>query len=392
MSSVVFLGPSLPADAVPAGVLALPPAGQGDVMRAVRDRGATAIGLIDGVFRDRPAVWHKEILWALDRGVRVLGAASMGALRAAECAPFGMQPVGRIAQSFVAGRFAPFDDAFQDDDEVAVQHAPDAAGFAPLSDALVDLRATLAAACSAGAIDADRRDALLGAMKALPFPHRTLAALTAREPGIAVHHVRQKALDAQALLAALRDPAPPAPPFAFARTLTWERFLRGVPVPLTLAEQRALLTLALDPLAWRRVARAALGPGAAAPDLHRFRTARDLFTRQALAAWCARNHADARCLERLAGAEAALDAALADPPPGLLHRMADLLRLEDRFHLTPAGPPDRADTLQWFLRHMADGAPMTPEDAARRLGFADVNGFTRTVLGWADAVPQDASP
>ena len=43
--------------------------------------------IIDGVFQSEPAVRHKEILWALSLGVPVVGAASMGALRAAELFP-----------------------------------------------------------------------------------------------------------------------------------------------------------------------------------------------------------------------------------------------------------------------------------------------------------------
>ncbi|MEJ0097006.1 MAG: TfuA-like protein [Bauldia sp.] len=46
--------------------------------------GASVIGLVDGVFENVASVWHKEILYALSEGVQVFGAASMGALRAAD--------------------------------------------------------------------------------------------------------------------------------------------------------------------------------------------------------------------------------------------------------------------------------------------------------------------
>ena len=46
--------------------------------------------IVDGSFQWTPAVWHKEILWAMGRGVHVFGAASMGALRAAELDGFGL--------------------------------------------------------------------------------------------------------------------------------------------------------------------------------------------------------------------------------------------------------------------------------------------------------------
>lgn len=62
----------------------------GDITRAASERPAV-IGVIDGVFEVVPTVWHKEILWVMARGVPVYGAASIGAQRAAELAPFGMR-------------------------------------------------------------------------------------------------------------------------------------------------------------------------------------------------------------------------------------------------------------------------------------------------------------
>ena len=93
------------------------------------------------------AVWHKEILLALERGIEVWGAASMGALRAAELAPFGMRGVGAIYRAFARG-------ALVADDEVAVAHLPAAQGYRAVSDALVNLRDGLAP--RAGRRDATR--------------------------------------------------------------------------------------------------------------------------------------------------------------------------------------------------------------------------------------------
>ena len=73
----------------------LPPVRQGDVYRTVVRHRPRAVGIIDGYFQPVPSVWHKEILWAMAQGVHVFGSASMGALRAAELAPFGMRGVGR---------------------------------------------------------------------------------------------------------------------------------------------------------------------------------------------------------------------------------------------------------------------------------------------------------
>jgi hypothetical protein len=242
-SAVVFLGPSL-AEAEARGTLYarfLPPARRGDILSAMHTFRPDIVVLIDGYFEQVPSVWHKEILWALDRGVTVCGAASMGALRAAELAQFGMIDAGRIYEAYRSGRFAPFDDAFEDDDEVAVVHGPEAAGY-PASEALVDIRATLAAAADAGVLTPSERDAVAAAGKALFYKRRTWRAmLDAARPVVGqrtslrlaewlpANRVRQKAADAALLLSLIRDglPAAEGPPFRFERTLLWEAAMEG---------------------------------------------------------------------------------------------------------------------------------------------------------------------
>jgi hypothetical protein len=90
---------------------------------------------VDGVFERQPAVWHKEILFALSEGIHVYGAASMGALRAAELCQFGMVGIGRIFRLFRMGLWT-------DDDELAVLHATAELGYCPLSDAMANIRFT----------------------------------------------------------------------------------------------------------------------------------------------------------------------------------------------------------------------------------------------------------
>lgn len=138
MTAVVFAGPSLWGldRPLPAGIEIRPPAACGDVLRAARDR-PRAIGLIDGLFEAGPSVWHKEILLALADGVAVAGAASLGALRAAELHRFGMVGVGAIFAAFRDGRI-------ERDDAVMVSHAPAALGYRPLTVALVDVEAAAA--------------------------------------------------------------------------------------------------------------------------------------------------------------------------------------------------------------------------------------------------------
>ncbi|MBV9221159.1 MAG: tfuA protein, partial [Methylobacteriaceae bacterium] len=109
------------------------PVQRGDVYRAVLEE-PRVIAIIDGYFEGVPAVLHKEILFALSRGIHVFGAASMGALRAAELAPFGMKGVGKIYEAFRDG-------ILEDDDEVAVLHGPEELGYPALTEAMVNIRA-----------------------------------------------------------------------------------------------------------------------------------------------------------------------------------------------------------------------------------------------------------
>ena len=58
-----------------------------------------------------------------------LGAGSIGALRAAELEAFGMVGEGRIFEAYRSGVLEPYDTPFEDDDEVAVVHAPAELGY-----------------------------------------------------------------------------------------------------------------------------------------------------------------------------------------------------------------------------------------------------------------------
>ncbi|WP_411195800.1 TfuA-like protein [Rhizobium sp.] len=169
---VLFVGPSLGSDLAAARAMSpridfRPPAACGDILKAVHD-GATAIGLVDGYFGDLPSVWHKEILFALDHNVAVAGGASMGALRAAECAPFGMVGIGSIFEDYEAGRLL-------DDEAVALVHAPQELGWLPLSVPWVDFEPTIDALLAGGEISPGERKKLLLAGRFLHFSERTYA-------------------------------------------------------------------------------------------------------------------------------------------------------------------------------------------------------------------------
>ena len=411
MSAVVFAGPTLPAEAVAAslpGAVVLPPARQGDVFRAVRDLRPRAVGLIDGVFLHEPSVWHREILWALTQGVHVFGAASMGALRAAELHSFGMRGVGRVFEAYVGGAWPGFDDAFEDDDEVAVVHAPAELGAAPLSDAMVDLRDTLLAAEAAGLLARDQRDAVCAALKALPFPQRSLRALgriadthlpaeaAARLRGwLPGGRVARKRLDAAAMLSDISaflasDPPPFAPGFRFEHPRVWEDFARADPPAPSAEAAMVLAELRLRPEDWREAARAALGrlraaeaasPSAAAVRraTDAFRRAHGLARRADVGRWLEENATTETGLTHMLRDEAALAEAVAAAPAGLEAAMADHPRMTGAFPAllrrarakdaavparAPPGGPDLDAALAWFAgRHGTDLEALRADDA-----------------------------
>jgi hypothetical protein len=174
---VVFLGPSLDRETARTvlDVAYLPPAKRGEI-QATADAGARIIGLIDGVFFQDCAVAHREILHALRCGARVVGASSMGALRAAELDTLGMEGVGEIYRAYRDGRLVA-------DDEVALIFDPET--FVPLSEPLVNIRATLQQAVERGVIDGEAAGMLLDSARALYFPERTYEAVCeGAEPGI----------------------------------------------------------------------------------------------------------------------------------------------------------------------------------------------------------------
>lgn len=126
------------------------------------------IGIIDGIFFDRAAVAHREIIRALQAGVIVVGGSSMGALRSSELHSYGMIGVGQIYEWYRDG-------VINSDDEVAVTFHPDT--LRPLSIPLVNIRTTLERAKKAGIIDTEQGDELLQAVRSMFYPDRTYHAM-----------------------------------------------------------------------------------------------------------------------------------------------------------------------------------------------------------------------
>ena len=237
---IVFLGPTLPVAAARRVLNAdyRPPVAQGDVLRAVMDRPA-AIAIIDGYFENVPAVWHKEILFAMSQGIPVLGAASMGALRAAELAAFGMEGAGAIFDAYADGRL-------EDDDEVAVTHGPAELGYPSLSEAMVNIRRTLSDAHAAGVLSVPTRRRLQEIAKDLSYRDRNYgrmlreaeeeadidpAEIVAFREWLPTGRADQKREDALTLLTRVRDKITSGtlgvrPLYSFEHTTMWEQVAR----------------------------------------------------------------------------------------------------------------------------------------------------------------------
>lgn len=166
--TIVYCGPTLSQVDVAARIPdaeVRPPASRGDMYREDWAHGDRAI-IIDGFFRDKLSIGHKEILWLLEQGVRTYGCASMGALRAAELHPYGMIGLGAIFEMYAAKEI-------DGDDEVAVLHGPEELAYCPISIAMVNLRYGCRLAVASGAITPKKASHILQVAKERPFFSRT---------------------------------------------------------------------------------------------------------------------------------------------------------------------------------------------------------------------------
>ena len=171
---LVFLGPSLEL-AEARGICPQaefhPPVRFGDLYALGREAPGQVL-IIDGVFHDSTPVWQREILRLLRDGWQVLGASSMGALRALELEPYGMIGLGTVFQWYRHG-------AIEGDDEVALLHGPAELGYPPLTLPLVDVRDDLARLRERGELNASQLAGILADFKHMGFERRSPDALLA---------------------------------------------------------------------------------------------------------------------------------------------------------------------------------------------------------------------
>ena len=121
------------------------------------------IGIIDGVFHQNSSVGHKEILNVINNGVTVVGASSMGALRASELDSLGMKGIGYVYEQYATGKVT-------SDDDVAVML--DSETLEALSEPLINMDYVFTNAVSKSIITQDQKDELIKIAKATFYPKR----------------------------------------------------------------------------------------------------------------------------------------------------------------------------------------------------------------------------
>src|ERR687894_577610 len=167
---IIFLGPSLSREKAKKIFDAdyRPPARKGDFLRLATDSDVAemAVGFVDGVFlQDYPPTPIEVYHLIRKNGVLLVGAASLGALRAVELEKFGMVGIGKIFQLYKMGKL----DA---DDEVAVTFATEEGDYQLQSEAMIDIRYNLYLAHKKEVISKKAKNVLVKLAKEIYFPHR----------------------------------------------------------------------------------------------------------------------------------------------------------------------------------------------------------------------------
>ena len=163
MKTIVFSGPSIAeAEVHRLACTHAPPIKRGD-LAAVDDY--DVIVILDGEFGQNMSVSPKEILAVLDKGKAVIGAASMGALRASELDRNGMIGVGWVYDYFRRC-------AVRRDADVALVYSP--FDYKPMTVPMVDLEYWMEQTSAAGLIRNRERAVLLKVARNIFFAERTL--------------------------------------------------------------------------------------------------------------------------------------------------------------------------------------------------------------------------
>jgi hypothetical protein len=141
------------------------PAKKGDFLMLSQDSDEKKyVGFIDGVFlHDYPPPPIEVYHLATRKNIELLGASSLGALRAVELEKFGMKGIGKIFQLYKNG-------IIDADDEVAVTFVRGSNILQ--SEAMIDIRFNLFLAYKKGIITNDTKKRFVKIAKGIYFPFR----------------------------------------------------------------------------------------------------------------------------------------------------------------------------------------------------------------------------
>jgi hypothetical protein len=163
MKTVVFVGPSMTLGERRAiiGAQVTSPVCRGDLKRFAEH---DLFVILDGEFGQNLSVSPKEILQLLDAGKTVIGAASMGALRASELDSFGMIGVGWVYRKFASA-------AVRNDDDVALCYSP--FDLSPTTIPMVDIEYRMELLMAEGRISRKEAAKILRKARSVFFADRT---------------------------------------------------------------------------------------------------------------------------------------------------------------------------------------------------------------------------
>lgn len=151
---------------VPDDVDVLPPVRRGDIDRLAGESEPGVMAIIDGVFFQQLAVGHRELRDALEKGWRIWGLSSMGAIRAYEMRTLGMRGLGRVYQMFE-------EEVDFQDDEVALLHGAEPP-YTPSTEPLVHIRVALKELASQSLLSESDAEGIAAELKSMWFGERTL--------------------------------------------------------------------------------------------------------------------------------------------------------------------------------------------------------------------------
>ncbi|OLF11293.1 TfuA-like protein [Actinophytocola xanthii] len=173
MTVHVFAGPSLSGSPVLglAGVCHHPPIAHGDLYR-LRPGPQDVVLVVDGLYQHTAPIRHKELVAAHAAGTTLVGAASIGALRAADLVGHGMTGMGTVFGWYRDGRLV-------SEADVALMHGDADVDYRAFTHALVSLVSVTDRLVAAGRLAEPDSAAVLAVAESVHFGLRTAAALLA---------------------------------------------------------------------------------------------------------------------------------------------------------------------------------------------------------------------